>query len=133
MDRPIDRAIAHWKKTRGERRSLEVPEWGEGGKPMIVYWGAWTLGEQDRCADDGMMVQVGDKIGLRPLGFARVVCVKAEDENGSRLFKDVEERELLNEVQPAIVKRIGTVILADLNATHAAAVDPEKKAAAGEA
>lgn len=129
MARAIDNAIAHWKATRGERRSVEVPEWGEHGKPMTVYWSGWTLGEQDRCADDNMMVQIGDKIGLRPLGFARIVCVKAEAADGRRLFDDAEERELLTEVHPDVVKRLGAIILADLNRAHDAAKGDDAKKA----
>lgn len=113
--RIIDKAIKHWKATQGDRKSLDVPEW-----EATIWWSPWTLGEQDDVVGDG-----GE---FRPGSFARIVVVKAQDESGKRLFAGVEAIELLNEVDPEIVKRVGGAIMADLTRVHVAAKEgePEK-------
>lgn len=93
-------------------QSMEVPEWGADPKvltfgvdagPAKIYWRPTTLFER------GSAVEAGKK----PLAFyAALVCAKALDENGQRLFTDHDRHVLQNEAAGEIVMRIGEAMLA---------------------
>lgn len=117
--RPIDKIIAHWKATKAERGEAK----GCFGGALDVYWGPWTLGEQDRVfgpATDG-----AGRVIMRPSVFARMLVVKAEDSGGNPLFSTAEEMELLSEANPQEVHRIGMLMMDMLNRTNEAASDPK--------
>jgi hypothetical protein len=112
-ERAIDRIVAHWHKTKAKREKIDTA-WG-----FAVWWSAWTLEEQDSVL--GPAGAFG--ADFSPQHFAKIVVVKAEDEAGNRMFADGDLRELLTEAIPGEVKRVGTAILAALNATNKAASD----------
>ena len=106
-NRAIDRAIEHYQRTKGERHDIDTA-WG-----FKVWVSPWTLGEKDRVFGSGG--------AWRHRDGARMLVVKAEDENGVRLFQDIEEKELLNEVDPDEITSISGRMLRLLNADNAAA------------
>lgn len=105
--RAIDRITAHFASTKGKRQSVDTA-WG-----FKVWTSPWTLGEKDAV--------FGADPVFRPRSNARLLVIKAEDENGRRLFHDLDERELLNEADPDEVSRVALAILQLLNADQDAA------------
>lgn len=101
MNSPLaERVRAHFRGMG--MQSMEVPEWG-GEKPATIHWRPVTLAER------GAAVEAGKK----PLAFyAALVCAKALDENGQRLFTDHDRHVLQNEASGEIVMRIGEAMLA---------------------
>lgn len=110
-ERSIDRIVAHFKATKGQRHSIDTA-WG-----FPVWWSPWTLGEKDYV--------FGDDQRFRPRSAARMLIVKAEDADGKRLFSQGDEFELLNEADSREVMRVATEILAKLNEDNAATQDGE--------
>ena len=116
--RAIDKMIAHWARTKGQRKT-KVYELGRG-ESLEVWWSPWTLGDMDRVFEG---VTPGG--ALTPKQAARVVALKAEDRDGKRLFADVEEIEVLNEVDPALVYKVATAIHLNFDIDNKAAIpDP---------
>ncbi len=54
MARAIDLLADHWLKSRGARRSHTVQL---AGGDLTVWWGPWTLGQQDRVFGAGVAIQ----------------------------------------------------------------------------
>jgi hypothetical protein len=113
-NRAIDRVIEHWRATRGQQNHIKA----FGG--LDIYWGPWTLGEQDRVYGPFIDGTTG-VITMRPAMFARALLVKATDVSGSPLFDEAEETELLAEANPTELHRVARAILATLDATNDAA------------
>lgn len=107
--RAIDKITAHFASTKGLRKAVDT-SWG-----VKIWVSPWTLGEQDRV--------FGNDDRYRPRSNARLLIVKAEDENGRRLFSDADETELLTEADPAEVKRVAYEILRLLNADQAVTIE----------
>lgn len=120
-ERAIDRLIARFRESRGGRQSFTDAPSG-----ITVWWDPWTLGEEDRVFHD----MTKDEL-FRPARFARVLIVKALDENGNRLFARPDEAELLGEVDPGLVRRLAQPMIADMNRDNGA--DPKKKPVEGDA
>lgn len=128
MARALDALTEHWLQRKGQQRTLTVRL---GNQDFPFWWSAWTLGQQD-------YVFHGHKSGepLRPERMAMVVVRKAENEKGERLFADIELVDLLNNVDPDVVKAMAIAILTDLQVDNAAggtegAGDPKAMAPGG--
>ena len=107
--RAIDKIVAHFVATKGRRHSIDTA-WG-----FKVWWSPWTLGEKDYV--------FGDEQRFRPRTAARMLIIKAESEEGKRLFSQGDEFELLNESDSKEVVRVATEIMAKLNEDNAATQD----------
>ncbi|MBR2819841.1 MAG: hypothetical protein IKE60_34545 [Reyranella sp.] len=107
--RAIDKITAHFASTKGLRKDIDT-SWG-----FKIWVSPWTLGEKDRV--------FGNEDRYRPRSNARLLIVKAEDENGRRLFSDHDEAELLNEADSLEVQRVAMEILRLLNADNAATIE----------
>ena len=85
------------------KKSIDIKEWGQDGKPLRVFWTPLTLDQQakiNKVAKDDC-----DRA-------ARVVVLKAIDENGTRLFPESDSRiKLLRNVDGEIVSKIARSIL----------------------
>ncbi|MEK9751746.1 MAG: hypothetical protein VW338_00845 [Rhodospirillaceae bacterium] len=98
----LDRARAHLADR--ERGRLEVPEWGEEGRPLVVTWSPMTVRQHNKIYPPG-----------KPVGSTNavmVVIVKAQDEAGKPLFTEADRPALEDEVDSAVVSRIANAILA---------------------
>lgn len=104
--RAIDKMVAHFQATKGKRVGVDTV-WG-----FKVWASPWTLGEKDFV--------FGANEPWRPRSAARLLIVKGEDDSGNRLFKHVDEHEILTEVDPKEVQRVALEILKLLNADNAA-------------
>lgn len=83
-------------------QSVEVAEWGDGGKPLKVHWKPVTLTERGNALE----------AGKRPLAFyAALVCAKALNEDGTRIFTEHDRHVLANEASAEVVMRVGLAML----------------------
>lgn len=101
-----------------DRHRIEVPEWGSGGKPLVVTWSEMTLGESDRIyrRDTNGRAASGGKI------MARALWVKACDENGKPLFTEMNEMDLM-QLHSGVVGRIANAILYGVGNEDAGSID----------
>ena len=86
---------------------VEVPEWGEEGKPLVVYFTPITLKEMSLANEAAR----GDPVMFN----ARIVALKALDKAGNRLFSMVDALFLAEKADPAAVIRIASAISPKMN------------------
>jgi hypothetical protein len=96
----LEQAEAHFDGIG--RRSISVPEWGKEGKPAVITWMPMTVLQQ-------RAVLAGKDPG--PELKVDVLILKAQDENGNKLFSEMDKHRLMTKVDPAVVDRIATAIL----------------------
>lgn len=97
----MERVRAHSQPDQVRR--IEVPEWGEDGKPLVVTYRMMTL-------DD--MATVNELEGTTwHRQAARIVVLKACDEAGQKLFRMADASELRETAAPDVVTRIALAIL----------------------
>lgn len=107
MSAVLARAKAHYQGL--ERKRILVPEWGEGGKPLVVTATALNIAERRR-------IYRADASGREPDSatvVVRAVLLKACDEKGARLFDDMDEHALTHEADSMVVARIAREILGE--------------------
>lgn len=107
MNAVVARAKAHYQGL--ERKRILVPEWGEGGKPLVVTATALTVADRRR-------IYRADGSGREPdpaTIVMRAVLLKACDDKGVRLFDEMDEHALLHEIDSMVVARIAKEILGD--------------------
>lgn len=119
MNRVLERAKAHLAGQ--ERQRIEVAEWGEDGKPLIVTFTALTVAERRK-------IFKADRQGNPPDGATvcvRAVIHKACDEKGKRLFDEMEEHDLSYNVDSGVIGRVAGPILAGAKSDESA-IEAEK-------
>lgn len=102
MTRVIDRAKAHYSGLG--RKSVKVPEWGEPGKPFVIYASPMTVAHRDRIRECGH----ADQAEM----FVDVLILKAQDEQGDMMFTEADRHDLTRKVDSRVVARIALEILA---------------------
>jgi hypothetical protein len=105
MASPIELAKAHFKAQ--SVKTIEVPEWGEANKPLLIYATPLTLAEKRKLFN-----------GAKENDLAVLVdCIimKAKDEKGDAVFTLEHKRDLMNGVDPDIIARIANEILTTLS------------------
>lgn len=108
MTNPIvERAIAHYKDLGSQR--LEVPEWGEAGKPLVVTWTPLTIRERRAIFRPGKP-QDDEQLAVDTL------IQKARDEAGKPLFTLDDRDQLLHSADARVIARIAMAILRGPNA-----------------
>ena len=100
----LKRAKAHFSSLN--RQSMEVPEWGEGDQPLTIYWQPWTLFQKDQ------LYQSEERLGLALV--ARAIVMKAEDDDGRKLFSDGDEKVLMREASASVLSRIAAQLGPDV-------------------
>lgn len=78
-------------------RSVEVPEWGADGKPLVVWFKPISLAEREKAH-----VGAADFAEI----VVRTIVMKAMDENGERLFSAEDKMILRTEAAGDVVQRI---------------------------
>ncbi len=95
----IERAKEHLS-TLGRKR-IEVPEWGENGKTLVIFCPPFTL------ADKKKIKAHTDRAGGADLdALAYTVIFKAEDEDGKPLFTLDDKKSLVSDVDSEVLSRI---------------------------
>jgi hypothetical protein len=105
----LDRVRSHAQPDAVRR--LEVPEWGEDGKPLIIHYRMMTL-------DDMAVVNELDGPAWHKQA-ARIVVLKALDESGAPLFKMSDATALREGAAPDVVTRVALSILGRLSVEQA--------------
>lgn len=99
----LEQAKAHF--TAFGVQSLEVPEWGEEGKPLVIYWKPITLDERQRLHNAGETVGYVARL-------ADCLVMKALDAEGKKLFTIEDKRSLRHDVDPDVLARVVTRMMA---------------------
>ena len=97
----IDRVKAHFE-AQGVKK-IEVAEWGEEGKPLIIYSQPMTLAETRNLFKGAK----NDDLGV----MVDVIVLKSKDGNGEKIFKLDDKQTLLNNADPSVIARVSREIL----------------------
>lgn len=112
----IDRVIAHYDARK--TYTVDVPEWGEPGKPLVIFFKAPTLAILSKVRKDAD----GDELKMAAL----LVAQCARDEAGKALFRPMNWRDIFDKADPAVVQRISAAIMEQVHFDEAAVADAEK-------
>ena len=101
----IDRVKDHFE-SKGINK-FEVAEWGEEGKPLVIYSKPFTLAEKRNlfkgAKNDDLSVLVD------------AIVLKAKDAEGNKIFKLDDKKVLLNNADPDVIARVATDMLNSLS------------------
>jgi len=97
----IDRVKAHFEQ-QGVKK-IEVAEWGEEGKPLIIYCSPFTLGEKRNLFKGAK----NDDLGV----LVDAIVLKAKDGEGNKIFKLDDKLTLLNNADANVIARVSTEML----------------------
>lgn len=100
----IDTAKAH--RAAISARTIKVPEWGQGAKPLVVHAPVLSVAQKRRCWRNAKGEMLDGSIAC-----VRAVVFYAQDEKGNRLFDDMDEHAMTHDVDADIVARVGGFIL----------------------
>jgi len=101
----LERATAHFDRLRNQ--TVEVPEWGEEGAPLVVHFDPLTLADRrqlkTRYKEDEARLLAG------------CVMLFAKDADGKKLFPDNVETfsGLLHKADPKVIARIATAMMGE--------------------
>lgn len=97
----IDRVKDHFE-SKGINK-FEVAEWGEEGKPLVIYSKPFTLAEKrnlfKNAKNDDLAVLVD------------AIVLKALDAEGNKIFKLDDKKTLLNNADPDVIATVATQML----------------------
>jgi hypothetical protein len=97
----IDRVKEHFE-SKGINK-FEVAEWGEEGKPLVIYNKPFTLAEKrnlfKNAKNDDLAVLVD------------AIVLKALDAEGNKIFKLDDKKTLLNNADPDVIATVATQML----------------------
>lgn len=100
----LDKIKAHAEPEK--TRWFDVPEWGEGGKPLRIHYTMVTLIE---IADaQAVTAEAG---GGNSRYWVEIVCMKARDAKGEALFRRADATEMMRVAAPEVVQRIASQML----------------------
>ena len=86
-------------------RTISVPEWIDeaSGQPLVIHHTMVTLGD----LADAQLAAQGSALRIE----AEVVCIKAEDENGKKLFRRIDVLELMQVADPVVLRRVANAMM----------------------
>ncbi|WP_227271242.1 hypothetical protein [Roseobacter weihaiensis] len=96
-------ATAHYDKLRGQ--TIEVPEWGSEGKPLVIYYDPITAAQAQTVTKRAK--------GSDARATALAVILYSKDKAGKPIFTDDAPtlKTFENDVLPEVIARIGQAIL----------------------
>jgi len=103
MKNVLEKATAHWETIKSG--TVEIPEWGEKGAPLIGHFDRLTFEESEKVQREAK----GDNV----LASVKLIIERLKDEAGARIFDDdpATFHALRHKVDPQIIERIVRVIL----------------------
>jgi hypothetical protein len=101
----IDRVKAQFESLGIKK--IEVAEWGEEGKPLIIYCSPITLAEKRNLFKGAK----NDDLGV----LVDVIFLKAKDSEGNKIFKLDDKQVLLNNADANVIARVATEILSGVS------------------
>ena len=84
-------------------KKIEVAEWGEEGKPLIIYCSPFTLGEKRNLFKGAK----NDDLGV----LVDAIVLKAKDSEGNKIFKLDDKLTLLNNADANVITSLATQML----------------------
>ena len=105
----IDRVKDHFENQG--IKTIEVTEWGEEGKPLVIYCKPFTMAEKRNLFKGAR----NDDLGV----LVDVIVLKAKDEEGNKMFKLDDKKTLLNNADPEIIARVATEMLNSVTSEEA--------------
>jgi hypothetical protein len=88
-------------------KKIEVAEWGEEGKPLIIYCSPFTLGEKRNLFKGAK----NDDLGV----LIDAIVLKAKDSDGNKIFKLDDKLTLLNNADANVIARVATEMLSGIS------------------
>jgi hypothetical protein len=101
----IDRVKAQFESLGIKK--IEVAEWGEEGKPLVIYSSPITLGEKRNLFKNAK----NDDLGV----LVDVIVLKARDAEGNKIFKLDDKQVLLNNADANVIAKVSTEILSGVS------------------
>lgn len=101
----IDRVKAQFESLGVKK--IEVAEWGEEGKPLIIYCSPFTLGEKRNLFKGAR----NDDLGV----LVDAIVLKAKDGDGNKIFKLDDKLTLLNNADANVIVRVATDMLSSVS------------------
>jgi len=97
----IDRVKDHFE-SKGINK-IEVAEWGEEGKPLVIYCKPFTLAEKRNLFKNAR----NDDLGV----LVDAIVLKGLDADGNKIFKLDDKKTLLNNADPDVIATVATQML----------------------
>jgi hypothetical protein len=96
MSKVLDKATSHFReRLSGELKSINVPEWD----CKIFFKDVNTLREESKIVE---LAQQGKTVEA----LVQTLVIKARNEDGTRMFTEVDKVTLMNEVDPNVIIRV---------------------------
>ncbi len=101
MSKIMESAKAHFReKLAGGLESIDVPEWSVDDAPAKVYFKpALNFQAQER------IIKLSEE-GKKAEAVVQALIERALDEDGNRMFKQVNRLELMKSVDPDVIARV---------------------------
>jgi Asp-tRNA(Asn)/Glu-tRNA(Gln) amidotransferase B subunit len=97
----LERAEADFReKLSGKPNSIEVPEWGENGTPLKVYWKSLI----NFKSQEKIFALISS--GKTSEAVCQTLITRALDEEGNHLFQQNELEKLMRFTDPNVISRI---------------------------
>jgi len=97
----LERAEADFReKLSGKPNSIEVPEWGENGTPLKVYWKSLI----NFKSQEKIFALIS--AGKTSEAVCQTLITRALDEEGNHLFQQNELEKLMRFTDPNVISRI---------------------------
>ena len=101
----VDRIESDFRnKLAGELSSIDVPEWGENGTPLKIYWKPLL-----NFKSQGKIYALINE-GKTSEAVCQTLITRALDEDGNPMFKQHEMEKLLRFSDPNVISRIVTAM-----------------------
>jgi hypothetical protein len=88
-------------------KKIEVAEWGEEGKPLIIYCSPFTLAEKRNLFRGAK----NDDLGV----LVDAIVLKAKDGEGNKIFKLDDKQVLLNNADANVIAKVATEMLSGVS------------------
>lgn len=108
MSKVLDKATSHFRaKLSAELLSVDVPEW----EAKVYFKPTITLKEQ------GKLIELASQ-GKQVEALVESLIVKARNQDGSKMFTQMDRQVLLNEVDPNVLIRVVSEINSQTDAAN---------------
>jgi len=112
MGAALEKAKSHFReRLENAWQTIEVPEWGEPGAPLVITYRPMNLKQQDAIYK---YVQENSLASL-----VETLIQRARDVDHKPIFRPVDRRELMSEVDPKVIERIVSAMADDISAEDA--------------
>jgi hypothetical protein len=102
----IERAKKHWSDRLTEVREIEVPEWGDGTDPLVIFVSPTNMAQRNKIFK---LAQAGDLESL-----AETLVLRARDKDGAPIFKPSDRDTFMTACDPDVIVRVAKDINSDI-------------------